>query len=341
VESLVGDGWPFAGTGCRRWFADANTSFPCLPDQRARIMTLGDSITAGIAGDHTWRYWAWQKLGPADDPTWTGSNTLSWTGEYAVPSEDWSSRHDAQAGWSAYMFVPKVTKLVKAERPDVLLIDLGTNDVHPLAGKTAAQTAASLDRIVRLAQAADPDVQIMLGQPAGHHDVSPAVMADLDARIANIAGTRTTSRSLVTAVDLRTGWQRSTDTWDGTHPTEAGEQFIAKRFLDRLAAADAFGRQFGPLPAPSVPATPAGLQAAVQGGAILLSWKRVPQASEYRVYLRDVTLGGDFQLAGSGSRQLQWGRKGLIPGHAYQYYVTAVSNGLESKPTKIGRVTAA
>ena len=337
VESLVGTGWAYDGIGCRRWFASANTSFPCLPDEHARIMTLGDSITSGAVGDHTWRYWAWQKLEPAAKPVWTGMSTEAWAGDYAVPHQKWGSRHDAEAGTSASAVVGRVPGLVAAERPDILLIDLGTND--PVGGHTAAQTAASLDQIVQLAQATNPNIQIMLAQPPGHHDTPLSVVADLAPRIANIAANRTTSDSLVTAVDLRTGWQRTSDTWDGTHPTEAGEYFIAKRFVDRLANADAFGRQYGPLQAPAIPGTPSGVRVAVQAGSILLAWQRVPQASEYRIYLRDATLGADFQLVGEGSRDLTWGRGGLVPGHAYEYYVTAISAGLESHPSPVGKIT--
>ena len=339
VESLVGSGWAFDGSGCRRWFADANTSFPCLPDRHARIMTLGDSITSGAVGDHTWRYWAWQKLQPAAKPVWTGLVTEAWAGDYAVPHQKWGSRHDTEAGTSASAKVGIVPGLVAIERPDILLIDLGTND--PVGGHTAAQTAESLDLIVRRAQAVRPDIQIMLAQPPGHHDTPLPVMADLATRIANIAATRTTSDSLVTAVDLRTDWQRSIDTWDGTHPTVAGEYFIASRFVDRLASADAFGRQFGPLPPVLIPGTPSGVHATTQGGGIVVAWDRVPQASEYRIYLRDTAAGSEFQLVGSGSRNLYWGRQGLIPGHAYEYYVTAMSAGLESHPSDIGRLTAA
>jgi lysophospholipase L1-like esterase len=337
VELLVGSGWSYDGAGCRRWFASANTSFPCLPDEHARIMTLGDSITSGAVGDHTWRYWAWRKLKPANNPVWVGRTDEAWSGDTAVPHQKWGSRHDAEAGISASAVVGRVPGLVAAENPDILLIDLGTND--PVGGHTAAQTAASLDQIVHAAQATNPNIQIMLAQPPGHHDTPLDVMADLATRIANIAATRTTSNSLVTAVDLRTDWDRGFDTWDGTHPTEAGEYFIAKRFVDRLASADAFGSQYGPLQTPTVPGTPSGVRVAEQGGSILLAWQRVPQASEYRIYLRDATLGADFQLVGAGSRDLTWERGGLVPGHAYEYYVTAFSAGLESHPSPVGKIT--
>ncbi len=342
VEELVSAdrGWAFSGSGCRRWYADATTSFPCLPDQGARIMTLGDSITSGAIGDHTWRYWAWRKLDPASRPTWVGSKTETWTGDYAVPHTQWGSRHDSQAGVAASTVVGWVPDLMRSERPDLVLIDLGTNDTLSIQGSTAADAAASLDRIVAEVQEANPRAQILLGQPDGHREVAPSVMAELAVRLAGVAQARTTSDSLVSVVDLRSGWNRELHTWDGTHPTQAGEFFIASRFVNQLAHSYAYGREFGSIPGPPVPATPKDVKALAQNGALLVAWQRVPQTAEYRIYLRDSTAGGEFELAGQGSRDLQWGRQGLILGHQYDYYVTAVSSGRESPPSTIGSVRA-
>ncbi|TQS44994.1 GDSL-type esterase/lipase family protein [Cryptosporangium phraense] len=342
VEELVSAdrGWQFNGNGCRRWFADATTSFPCLPDRGARIMTLGDSITAGAIGDHTWRYWAWQKLDPSSHPTWVGSKTETWTGDYAVPHTQWASKHDAQSGVSAATVVGWVPGLMASERPDIVMIDLGTNDTHPLFGADAAAAAASLERIVDEVQTANPRAQILLAQPDGHHDVALSIMAQLAVRIAGIAAARTTSDSLVSIVDLRTGWNRDVDTYDGTHPTQAGEYFIASRFVNRLSGTYAYGRVFGSVPKPPVPAAPTDVKALAQDGGLLMAWDRVPQSSEYRVYLRDSTSGGQFERVEAGSRELVWGTKELVLGHEYDYYVTSVQAERESEPSKIGSFRA-
>ncbi|GAA3392208.1 hypothetical protein GCM10020369_53050 [Cryptosporangium minutisporangium] len=342
VEELVSAdrGWAFDGSGCRRWFSEATASFPCLPSEGARIMTLGDSITSGAIGDHTWRYWAWQKLQPASRPNWVGTKTETWTGDYAVPHDEWGSRHDSQAGVTADTVEERVPSLMRKVQPDLVLIDLGTNDTHPLHGSTAADAAASLDRIVAAAQAADPDVQILLAQPDGHQDVPLSVMAELAIRLAGVAAARTTSDSLVSIVDLRTGWDRDVHTFDGTHPTQAGEYLIASRFVNRLANTFAFGRVYGSVPGPPVPEAPKKVEALAQNGGLLLAWQRMPQVSEYRVYLRDSTAGGKFKRVGSGSREATWGTDGMVPGHEYDYYVTAVSAGRESRPSKIGHVRA-
>jgi len=343
VEELVSAdrGWTFDGTGCRRWFPDATTSFPCLPDSGTRIMTLGDSITSGAIGDHTWRYWAWQKLDPAAHPEFVGQKTETWTGDYAVPHTEWGSRHDAQAGISAATVEGWVPGLMRKERPDLVLVDLGTNDTLALLGRTAAETAASLDRIVASVQAANPRAQILLGQPDGHKEVAPSIMAELAVRLAGVAAARTTSDSLVSVVDLRSGWDRDVHTYDGTHPTQAGELFIASRFVNRLAGAYAFGRVFGTVPGPPVPAAPTGVGVyATPDHGLLMTWKRVPQAAEYRIYLRNSTADGDFELVGQGSRQEAFGTHGLTPGDQYDYYVTTVSSGRESKPSEIGSFRA-
>ncbi|MFG1926593.1 GDSL-type esterase/lipase family protein [Cryptosporangium sp. NPDC048952] len=342
VEELVSAerGWAFDGTGCRRWYTDATTSFPCLPDQGARIMTLGDSITSGALGDHTWRYWAWQKLDPTTRPTWVGSKTETWTGDYAVPHTQWGSRHDSQAGVAASTVVGWVPDLMRSERPDLVMIDLGTNDTLAIQGSTAADTAANLDRIVAEVQEANPRAQILLGQPFGHREVAQPVMVELATRLTEVASARTTSDSLVSVVDLRSGWKQNLHTWDGTHPTQAGEFFIASRFVNQLAHSYAYGRVFGAVPGPPVPATPKDVKSLAQNGALLIAWERVPQTAEYRIYLRDATAGGEFELAGQGSRDVQWGRQGLTVGHEYEYYVTAVSSGRESPPSTIGSVKA-
>jgi lysophospholipase L1-like esterase len=340
AEVVVGQDWGFQAPGCRRWYSGATTSFPCLPATGARIMTLGDSIASGASEEYTWRYRVWQKLHVSVKPNYVGRKEGPWTGNYAVPSSKWDSAHDAQFGITAEKTEPRVADLTRSEHPDLVLIDLGTNDTHPLRGLSAEQTAAILDRIIQDIQGVNPDVQILIAQPSGHAATGPTIMANLAGLITQLAEQRRTSRSEVGVVDLRTGWRRDLDTFDGTHPSQLGEYFIAQRIVDRLAAVFAYGGRYGAIPTIAAPAAPKDVRALATGNSIQIEWKGVVQASEYRVYLRDTTAGGRFQVVGPGIKGQYNYNVPVAPTHEYEYYVTAVSSGLESEPSATGRIVA-
>jgi hypothetical protein len=147
-------------------------------------------------------------------------------------------------------------------------------------------------------------------------------------------------------VDISTGYNPATDSYDGVHPNGEGEYLIADRFAAVLAQDFGVGHVPGPPPAtvPGITLTrPASVQAGISGGEIALQWSRVYGASRCNVFRRDIAgnpsplpaftelpsqVQGDHWFAGSG-----------LPGHTYQYQVASARGSAESSPSSLVMLT--
>lgn len=116
---------------------------------------------------------------------------------------------------------------------------LGTNDVwNHLATTTIL---AAFTTLVGQMRAQNPKMVIIVAQitpmnPSGCSDCSAGVVA-LDNAIPAWAAGITTSQSPVTVVDLFSGYSTSSDTSDGVHPNDSGNQKIANAWFSPLSAA--------------------------------------------------------------------------------------------------------
>lgn len=166
-------------------------------------MFVGDSMTIGSAGEHTWRYRLWQHLcdscgrpftfvGPREtlhDPT-TDEPT-----SHAYADPDFPRAHLAGWGEGWHHMTPIVAETVRACRADVLLVSLGLIDLGFYTN--AEQTAANVRAFVANARSANPRVRMAVmpvlhnvrvdadetfaGQVARFNDLLSKTVADLDA----------------------------------------------------------------------------------------------------------------------------------------------------------------
>ncbi|MDN0194124.1 SGNH/GDSL hydrolase family protein [Streptomyces sp. S.PNR 29] len=210
-----------------------------------RFMPVGDSMTIGSAGEHTWRYRLWQHLcgsyggpfrlvGPretlydkaADAPT-----------SYAYADPDFPRAHLAGWGEGWLHMAPLVGEAVRSCRADVLLVSLGLIDLGFYTD--ADQTAENVRAFVAEARSANPHVR-MVWLP-----VIPNIRAEHDAPFAAQV-TRFNELLAKTAADLDEPgsalllastpptYDIHTDTYDGTHPNASGEHKIAGAFADAM-----------------------------------------------------------------------------------------------------------
>ena len=124
-------------------------------------MPVGDSMTIGSAGEHTWRYRMWQHL----CGTYGGPFTLVGPREtlydkladapvsYAYADPDFPRAHLAGWGEGWLHMAPLIGEAVRACRADVLLVSLGLIDLGFYTN--AEQTAANARTFVANARAAD------------------------------------------------------------------------------------------------------------------------------------------------------------------------------------------
>ncbi len=131
-----------------------------------------------------------------------------------------------------------------SDRPDIVLMHFGTNDVwnsvDPSTILQAYSTAVDDVRAVN-AKAIFFVAQIIPMHPAGCDACESRVEA-LDALIPNWASSKTTATSPITVVDMHSVFDQasytpnSTYTTDGVHPNPSGSQLIADRWYQALSA---------------------------------------------------------------------------------------------------------
>lgn len=206
-----------------------------------RILIVGDSVTHGLDGEYSWRYFSWrglQQTGAAVDFVGPSTGTVvsesdMFGGSYAAP--DFDQDHASRYGRALWQMVhwpdantPRIEDLVAEQDPDVLVEMLGFND---LAGPwvvdgvdVSDDLVSNLRLFVERARSANPDVDIVLGTlpqvwfppMARYNDLLPAVAAELSTP---------ESRVVVTPV---VDFTHGVDTYDDAHPTTLGQRKIAE-----------------------------------------------------------------------------------------------------------------
>ncbi|MDT0613774.1 GDSL-type esterase/lipase family protein [Streptomyces lancefieldiae] len=210
-----------------------------------RFMFVGDSMTIGSAGEHTWRYRLWEHLrasygrpftfvGPREalhDPV-TDAPT-----SYAYAEPDFPRAHLAGWGEGWHHMAPLIGATVRTSGADVLLVSLGLIDLGFYTN--ADQTADNVRAFVAGARTANPRVRMAV------MPVVPNIRVEADASFAGqvhrfnellaktIADLDEPGSSLL-LVPPPAAYDFHTDTYDGTHPNESGEHRIAGAFADAM-----------------------------------------------------------------------------------------------------------
>ncbi|GAA4315952.1 GDSL-type esterase/lipase family protein [Streptomyces venetus] len=210
-----------------------------------RFMPVGDSMTIGSAGEHTWRYRLWQHLsrsygGPCTlvGPRETLYDKLAEAPEsYAYAEPDFPRAHLAGWGEGWLHMAPLIGEAVRKYRADILLVSLGLIDLGFYTN--AEQTADNVRAFVAEARAANRRVR-MVWLP-----VIPNVRAQTDtpfatevARfnelLAKTAADLDEPGSPILLASLPPSYAVHTDTYDGTHPSASGEHKIAAAFAEAM-----------------------------------------------------------------------------------------------------------
>ncbi|KUL72481.1 MULTISPECIES: SGNH/GDSL hydrolase family protein [unclassified Streptomyces] len=224
-----------------------------------RFMPVGDSMTIGSAGEHTWRYRMWQHLrdtyggpfalvGPREtlyDKAMEAPSSY----EYADPG--FPRAHLAGWGEGWQHMAPLIADAVRAHRADVLLVSLGLIDLGFYTN--AEQTAENVRAFVAEARRANPRVRIVVlpvipnvratndapfaAQVTRFNELLAKAVADLDE-----------PRSPLLLASPPPSYAIDLDTYDGTHPNASGEHKIAAAFADAMHQAWDLGEPYdGPL----------------------------------------------------------------------------------------------
>ncbi|MFG2194583.1 GDSL-type esterase/lipase family protein [Streptomyces sp. NPDC048639] len=231
---------------------------PIRDDVPVRMMLVGDSMTIGSAGEHTWRHRMWQHLGraPGGPYQFVGPRTglhdplagAPVSHDYADPAfpED-ARRHLAGWGEGWLHMAPLIRDAVATHRADVLLVSLGLIDLGFYTD--AERTAANVRRFVTEARSADPRIRIVA------LPVIPNVRARTDAPfdatcerfntlLATAFADLATPASPLVLASPPADWVMEQDTYDGTHPSASGEHKLAAAFADAMHRAWQLGAPY-------------------------------------------------------------------------------------------------
>jgi GDSL-like Lipase/Acylhydrolase family len=220
-------------------------------------MPVGDSMTIGSAGEHTWRYRMWQHLretyggpfalvGPRET-LYDKATDAPTSYEYADPDPAFPRAHLAGWGEGWLHMAPLIGEAVRAHRADVLLVSLGLIDLGFYTD--AEQTAENVRRFVEEARTARARVRMAV------LPVIPNVRATSDASFAaqvnrfNELLAKTVAdldepRSPLLLASPPPSYDIHLDTYDGTHPNASGEHKIAEAFAGAMYQAWGFGQPY-------------------------------------------------------------------------------------------------
>jgi hypothetical protein len=201
-----------------------------------KIMPLGDSIT-GTPG--CWRSILWNRLQS------TGYTNIDFVGTQTgqTCSLPFDSDCEGHGGILAVDIANQnqLPPWLAAATPDIVMMHLGSNDVMN-GPKTNAQILAAYGTMVDQMRAGNPNMKILVAQiipmysPTSGCSVCYQQVIDLDAAIPAWAASKTTSQSPIIVVDQWTGFNTATDTSEGLHPNDAGNQKISDKWYPALVA---------------------------------------------------------------------------------------------------------
>lgn len=219
-------------------------------------MPVGDSMTIGSAGEHTWRYRLWQHLretyggpfrivGPREALYDKATDTAD-SYEYADP--DFPRAHLAGWGEGWQHMTPLIADAVRAHKPDVLLVSLGLIDLGFYTD--AEQTAENTRLFVAEARRSNPRIAIALLPviPNVRAQTDPPFAAQVtrfNELLAKTAADLDEPRSPLLLASPPPSYDINHDTYDGTHPNASGEHKIAGAFADSLYEAWDLGERYG------------------------------------------------------------------------------------------------
>ncbi|KOV66270.1 SGNH/GDSL hydrolase family protein [Streptomyces sp. MMG1121] len=220
-----------------------------------RFMPVGDSMTIGSAGEHTWRYRLWRHLcetyegpftfvGPREE---LYDKTADAPASYAYAEPGFPRRHLAGWGEGWLHMAPLIGEAVRAHRADVLLVSLGLIDLGFYTN--AEQTAENVRAFVAAAREAKPRICMVL------LPVIPNIRALADAPFAeqvdrfNVLLAKAVAdldepRSPILLASPPQSYDLDADTYDGTHPNASGEHRIAGAFAGAMYEAWGVGQPY-------------------------------------------------------------------------------------------------
>lgn len=277
-----------------------------------KVLVFGDSLTAGSAGDYTWRYRYWQQqraagvnvsfLGPITGMMGTDDYPVADNQAYADPCFAERSHWAIGGKKLAATFAPpwwlsatpgapsEIQWAVANYAPDVVVEFMGGNDLARTPTATPEQVVALAKAFVGEVRKANAATDVAVVTTTSN---LIAAAATYNSELKAQAPTWSTPDSQVGVVDIMRDWQGVPDTWDGYHPNANGEMHLAWDVADGLSAMGYGAAPPRPIPVvPLGPRTPPVLRLGhIGAGYVTLGWTVSPGTDREIVWRRDLTAG--------------------------------------------------
>ena len=208
------------------------TEQPPPSPRTARIMPLGDSITASSTGLPSYRYYLWKlALARGYQIDLVGSRRGVLDGPPL--HTDFDMDHEGHGGFEADEILVRLEEWSTQARPDFVLIHLGTNDL--CHNQTVQSTVNELGAIIDTLRETNAHVGILLAQIIASAHPCHVRIPELNAGLPALAAAKTLPLSPVVIVDQFTNFDPSVMTYDRFHPNAAGESQMADRWFAALS----------------------------------------------------------------------------------------------------------
>jgi lysophospholipase L1-like esterase len=221
-------------------------------NQTTNILCLGNSITNGTSTFNSYRRDLWQMLHRAGyDFDFVGSwSKHHMGGEF--PNPDFDLDHDGHSGWTAadIFHAPdwdstrgNIYSWIKEYTPDIVLVELGTNDVFQC--RKIPDILKNFSDLVNILRKKNKNVQLFFAQIpplgpqwaekklCGNDTAYDAAIRNLNKAIAGFAKKNTTTASPLFVVDQYSGITAANQ-YDDIHPNDSGERIMAQRWFDAI-----------------------------------------------------------------------------------------------------------
>lgn len=223
-------------------------AFALLKADPVRILPLGNSITQANNTHLSYRYPLWKKL--IDDNLsfdYVGSMINNKNGNPVWPDYNghmFDQNHDGHWGWrtdqilDGHPSVPGEFYLsywLQSYTPDIALIHLGSNDM--IQYQTVESTIIELEDVIGTLRNDNPEIIILLAQLIPTTLPANSLITQLNSMIPGIAVEFSEPSSPIYIVDQNSGFDAVTDTYDGVHPNESGEEKMAQQWRDAIIEA--------------------------------------------------------------------------------------------------------
>lgn len=199
---------------------------PSLWPETVRIQMIGDSITAG---PHT-RGSLWDELIERN----CDADLVGTQNDFADLVGD--ADHDGYEGFAIAEIAALVPDVIERERPDVVLVHAGTNDLAP--GVDVAAAVGRLEALVRSVLSTAPSVRVIVAEIVPLDGAITEVEAFNDGVAAMVTRLAEVEDRAVTVVDQFTGFDLARDSDDGVHPNESGGRKAGVRWADALESVE-------------------------------------------------------------------------------------------------------